>query len=122
MGLFGVLNEIANSEEEGKYFSLQSFPVLRLASHLGILPNSSQLPVGSAPFPVALFSLAQSSTLVSSSLLPSTYVSGCPDKLLGGRTRGVLVLACLSSKRVLSESLLNGLIRAAFSTPQCLSG
>lgn len=39
MGLFGVLNEIANSEEEGKYFSLQSFPVLRLASHLYVLPN-----------------------------------------------------------------------------------
>ena len=28
MGLFGVLNEIANSEEEGKYFSLQPSLVL----------------------------------------------------------------------------------------------
>lgn len=32
MGLFGVLNEIANSEEEGKYFSLQPSLVLLLAS------------------------------------------------------------------------------------------
>lgn len=41
MGLFGVLNEIASSEEEGKYFSLQPSLVLLLASPLHILPNSS---------------------------------------------------------------------------------
>lgn len=41
MGLFGVLNEIANSEEEGKYFPLQPSLVLLLASPLHILPNAS---------------------------------------------------------------------------------
>lgn len=52
MGLFGVLNEIANSEEEGKYFSLQSFPVLRLASHLYVLPNLLAQPLScSSIFP-----------------------------------------------------------------------
>lgn len=51
MGLFGVLNEIANSEEEGKYFLLQSFLLLQLALPLHNLLNSSQLPVGPAPFP-----------------------------------------------------------------------
>lgn len=42
VGLFGVLNEIANSEEEGKCVYLQPSLVLWLPSPLHIPHNSSQ--------------------------------------------------------------------------------
>ena len=119
-----MLNEIANSEEEGKCVYLQPSLVLWLPSPLHILRNSSQYLLAQrlSLYPCIPGPVVSPGAIFSHLYLPLMPQIGCPDHLLGGRAWRVLALAQSLPRKVPSESPVNSLITAASSTPQCLSG